>query len=135
MTEEHVDAANGAAAEADAPDGSGAPPDGAGGRNGDADPARRRPERPGMAGLLETLSVRRNALVGVGVGVALAVVVYLVRALELLGPATGTREYPVLGADGYFFMLAVVLAAATTLFVAALLTVVAAVRAIRSSPE
>ena len=134
MTEEHVDAADGAAAETDGPDASAAA-DGPGGRDGAVDPARRRPERPGTAGLLETLSVKRNALVGLAVGVALAVAVYLVRALELLGPTAGTREYPVLGADGYFFMLAVVLAAATTLFVAALLTVVAAVRAIRSSPE
>jgi len=131
VTEEHVDVGDGAAAETDGPDASAAA-DGSDGRDAAVDPARRRPERPGMAGLLETLSVKRNALVGLAVGVALAVVVYLVRALELLGPAGGTRSYPVLGADGYFLMLAVVLAAATTLFVAAVLTVVAAVRAVRA---
>nr|WP_284033276.1 hypothetical protein [Halobaculum sp. DT31] len=88
-----------------------------------------------MAGLLETLSVKRNAVVGVGVGVALATTVYLVRALELLGPVGGTRSYPVLGADGFFLLLAVVLASATALFVASVLTVVAAVRALRAAPE
>ncbi|MFC7136392.1 DUF7536 family protein [Halobaculum litoreum] len=88
-----------------------------------------------MAGLLDTLSVKRNVLVGVAVGVALAAIVYLVRALELLGPVGGTRTYPVLGADGFFLLLAVVLASATTLLVASVLTVVSAVRAVRASTE
>ncbi|MFC7098003.1 DUF7536 family protein [Halobaculum marinum] len=117
MSEEHVDA------------GETEPRDGA------VDPAERRPDRPPIAGLLETLSVKRNVGVGVGVGVALAVVVYLVRALELLGPVGGTRAYPVLGADGYFLLLAVVLASATTLFVASVLTVASAVRALRAVDE
>ncbi|MFC7069164.1 DUF7536 family protein [Halobaculum lipolyticum] len=108
---------------------------GADGRAGAADPADARPDRPPIAGLLETLSVKRNAVVGVGVGVALATTVYLVRALELLGPVGGTRSYPVLGADGFFLLLAVVLASATALFVASVLTVVAAVRALRAAPE
>lgn len=108
---------------------------GADGRPGTTDPAEGRPDRPPIAGLLETLSVKRNAVVGVGVGVALATTVYLVRALELLGPVGGTRVYPVLGADGFFLLLAVVLASATALFVASVLTVVAAVRALRAAPE
>ncbi|UIP00727.1 hypothetical protein Hbl1158_05050 [Halobaculum sp. CBA1158] len=93
------------------------------------------PERPPALGLLETLSVRRNAVVGVAVGGGLGVAVYVVRALELLGPVGGTREYPVIGADGYFLLLAFVLASATALLVATLLTVAAAVRAIRAAPE
>ena len=105
----------------------------AGGRSG---PAESRPDRPPIAGLIETLSVKRNAAIGVTVGVALAVAVYAIRALELLGPAGGTREYPVLGPDGYFLLLAFVLASATTLFVASMLTVVSAVRAVRApDPE
>lgn len=95
-------------------------------------PAESRPDRPPIAGLLETLSVKRNAAVGAAVGVALAVAVYAVRALELLGPAGGTREYPVLGSDGYFLLLAIVLASATTLFVASVLTVTAAIRVLRT---
>lgn len=107
----------------------------AGGGSDAVDPAERRPNRPPIAGLVEALSVKRNALVGLAVGVGLAVAAYAVRALELLGPAAGTREYPVLGADGYFLMLAVVLASATALLVATLLTVAAAVRALRAPAE
>ncbi|MFC6787535.1 hypothetical protein ACFQFH_17245 [Halobaculum halobium] len=84
---------------------------------------------------MDTLSVKRNVVIGAVVGVALAVAVYVVRALELLGPVGGTREYPVLGADGFFLLLAFVLASATTLFVASALTVVAAVRALRTPEE
>ncbi len=98
-----------------------------------SEPAESRPDRPPIAGLIETLSVKRNAAVGAVVGVALAVAVYAVRALELLGPAGGTREYPVLGPDGYFLLLAFVLASATTLFVASVLTVVSAVRTLRAA--
>lgn len=95
-------------------------------------PSESRPDRPPIAGLLETLSVKRNAAVGAVVGVALAVAVYAVRALELLGPAGGTREYPVLGPDGYFLLLAFVLASATTLFVVSVLTVASAIRVLRA---
>lgn len=94
-------------------------------------PAESRPDRPPIAGLVETLSVKRNVTVGAAVGVALALAVYAVRALELLGPVGGTREYPVLGPDGYFLLLAFVLASSTTLLVASVLTVVSAVRALR----
>ncbi|QZP37226.1 DUF7536 family protein [Halobaculum magnesiiphilum] len=95
-------------------------------------PAESRPDRPPITGLVETLSVKRNVAVGAAVGVALAVAVYAVRALELLGPVGGTREYPVLGPDGYFLLLAFVLASSTTLLVASVLTVVSAVRALRA---
>ncbi|SHG50389.1 DUF7536 family protein [Halobaculum gomorrense] len=98
-------------------------------------PTESRPDRPPIAGLLATLSVKRNVTVGAAVGVALAVAVYAVRALELFGPVGGTRTYPVLGPDGYFLLLAFVLASATTLFVASGLTVVAAVRVLRTPAE
>ncbi|WP_435062956.1 DUF7536 family protein [Halobaculum sp. EA56] len=107
----------------------------AGGGVDTADPAPARPDRPPIAGLVEALSVKRNAAVGAAVGVALATVAYLVRALELLGPAGGTREYPVLGADGFFLMLAFVLASTTALLVATVLTVLAAVRVLRTPVE
>jgi hypothetical protein len=100
-----------------------------------SDPAQDRPDRPPIAGLLATLSVKRNVTVGALVGVGLAVAVYAVRALELLGPVGGTRSYPVLSPDGYFLLLAFVLASATTLFVASVLTVAAAVRVLRSPVE
>lgn len=109
--------------------------DGRDGRDPGNDSAETRPDRPPIAGLVEMLSVERNAFVGLTVGGLLAVGVYLVRALELLGPVGGTREFPVLGADGYFLLLAVVLASATALFVATLLTVAAAVRVLRTPIE
>ncbi|WP_449272353.1 DUF7536 family protein [Halorarum halophilum] len=89
------------------------------------------PDRPPRTAFLEALSVRRNALAGGVVGLTLAVVVYLVRVFELLGPNLGTREYPVLGPEGYFLLLGFVLASATALLVATALTVVSAVRLAR----
>jgi hypothetical protein len=61
-------------------------------------------------------------------GVALAAAVYLFRVLELLGPFAGTRQYPVVGPEGWFLLLAFVLASATALFVTAALTVASAYR-------
>ncbi|QLG64109.1 DUF7536 family protein [Halorarum salinum] len=81
--------------------------------------------------MLEALSVRRNALVGVGVGLLFALGVYLVRTFELLGPVVETREYPVLGPEGYFVLLAFVLAAAVAILVATGLTVVSLVLLVR----
>ncbi|MFB6090485.1 MAG: hypothetical protein ABEJ97_05445 [Halobellus sp.] len=89
------------------------------------------PNRPPGAGLLDALRVPRNAAVGVAVGVALAVGAYLARVLELFGPFAGTREYPVLGPEGWFLILAFVLATSTALLVASALTVVEAVRRTR----
>ncbi|MEZ3145015.1 hypothetical protein [Halobaculum sp. MBLA0143] len=71
---------------------------------------------------MAALDVRRNALVGVVVGLALAVVVYLVRVFELLGPVGGGRSYPVVGEAGWFAVLGFVLAVTTALLVTALLT-------------
>lgn len=91
------------------------------------------PDRPPGRGLVDALSVRRNAGVGVAVGLLLAVGVYAVRVFELLGPVTGTRDYPVFGPEGYYLLLAFVLATATALLVTGLLTVVSAARLARST--
>jgi hypothetical protein len=86
------------------------------------------PGRPASGGLVQALNVPRNAKLGVAAGVALAVVVYLFRVFELLGPFAGTRQYPVIGAEGWFLLLAFVLASATALLVTAVLTVASAYR-------
>jgi hypothetical protein len=72
--------------------------------------------------LVEALAVKRNVTVGVAVGVGVAAVAYAVRVFELFGPVVTTREYPVLGPEGWFFMLAVVFAVSTTLLVTLVLT-------------
>ena len=90
-----------------------------------------RPARPPSSGLLDALEVRRNALVGVVVGVALALAVYLVRVFELIGPVSGTQQYPGIGPEGWFLLLGFVLASATALLVAAVLTLVTAYRVTR----
>jgi hypothetical protein len=89
------------------------------------------PERPPGEGLVRALDVPRNAAVGVAVGLALALGAYAFRVLELAGPFAGTREYPVLGAEGWFLVLAAVLASAVALLVTAALTVVSAYRLAR----
>jgi hypothetical protein len=86
------------------------------------------PDRPPSGGLVGALNVPRNAALGVAAGVALAAVVYLFRVLELLGPFAGTRQYPFLGPEGWFLLLAFVLASATALLVTAVLTVASAYR-------
>jgi uncharacterized membrane protein len=91
------------------------------------------PERPGLAALAERLRVRRNAAVGLAVGVALAAAVYAVRVFELLGPFRGTQSFPVVGAAGWFLLLAVVLAVSTAAVVAAVLTLVTAYRVVRAT--
>ncbi|WP_435127362.1 DUF7536 family protein [Halobaculum sp. D14] len=98
-----------------------------------ADPAAtdERPERPPADGLADALSLRRNVAVGVATGVLLAAATYLVRVFELLGPFVGTRDYPVLGAEGYFLLLAFVLAATTALLVTTLLALRSAVGLVR----
>ncbi|WP_426962528.1 DUF7536 family protein [Haloparvum alkalitolerans] len=92
-----------------------------------------RPGRPPLIALFEEFRVRRNAAVGIGVGVLVAVTAYLFRVLELWGPAGGTREYPVLGPEGWFLLLAFVLAIAVGLLVTAALTVATAVSRTRSA--
>jgi hypothetical protein len=86
------------------------------------------PGRPSSGGLVRALNVPRNAKLGVLSGVVLAVAVYLFRVFELFGPFAGTRQYPILGAEGWFLLLAFVLASSTALLVTALLTVVSAYR-------
>lgn len=90
-----------------------------------------RPDRPGVAGLVAALNVRRNVARGAVVGLAVAAVAYLVRVLELFGPPAGTREFPVLGPAGWFLLLAFVLFASTTLLAATAFTVGSAVRLAR----
>lgn len=89
------------------------------------------PDRPPTAALVEALQVRRNVAAGAAVGLTVALVVYLVRVLELFGPFRGTRQYPVVGPEGWFLLLAFVLAATTALLVAALLTAISAYRLVR----
>ncbi len=86
------------------------------------------PERPPSGGLVAALDVRRNAVAGLASGVGLAVVVYLVRVFELLGPTGGGRSYPVVGPAGWFAVLGFVLAVATALLVTTLLTALRAYR-------
>ena len=86
------------------------------------------PNRPPSGGLVQALNVPRNAALGVVAGLGLAVAVYLFRVFELLGPFGGTRQYPVVGPEGWFLLLAFVLASATALFVTAILTVLSAYR-------
>jgi hypothetical protein len=89
------------------------------------------PERPPSGGLVRALDVPFNAAIGVAVGLLLALVAYAVRVFELLGPVGGTRQYPGLGPEAYFLLLAVVLASATALLVTVVLTAVSAVRLAR----
>jgi hypothetical protein len=93
------------------------------------------PDRPPQSGLVRALKVPRNAVIGIGFGIAFAIVAYLARVLELLGPFAGTREYPVLGPEGWFLVLAFVLATSTALLVASVLTVVEIVRLARTVDE
>ncbi|QKG94127.1 hypothetical protein EXE43_08560 [Halorubrum sp. SS5] len=84
-----------------------------------------------MLVLLESLSFYRNVRIGAAAGALLALSLYLVRTLELLGPVIDTREYPLFGPDVWFLLLAFVLAATSALAVAVVLTVAAAVRGAR----
>ena len=68
---------------------------------------------------------------GLVAGAVLAVLLYAVRALELLGPVIDTRDYPQFGPEVWFLLLAFVLAATFALLVAIGLTVAEAVRGAR----
>ncbi len=72
--------------------------------------------------MLDALSVKRNAAIGVAVGLTIATLAYIVRVFELLGPIAGGRRYPVFGPELWFGLLAFVFAAATALGVTLLLT-------------
>ena len=76
--------------------------------------------------MMEALAVKRNATAGLAVGVGVAVVAYVFRVFELFGPAATTREYPVVGPEGWFLLLAVVFAVSTALLVMLVLTAVQA---------
>ncbi len=84
-----------------------------------------------MLVLLESLRFYRNVRIGIVAGVSLAVALYVVRTFELLGPLTEVRDYPVVGPEAWFLLLAFVLAATFALLVAATLTVVEAIRGAR----
>ncbi len=77
--------------------------------------------------------MRRNAAIGAGAGLLVAAAAYLFRVLELWGPVGGTREYPILGPEGWFLLLAFVLAAAFGLLVTAVLTLATAVSRTRAA--
>ncbi|ESS04173.1 MAG: hypothetical protein A07HR67_01160 [uncultured archaeon A07HR67] len=84
-----------------------------------------------MLVLLESLAFYRNVRIGAVSGALLAVALYLVRTLELLGPVVEVREYPAFGPDVWFLFLAFVLAATSALLVAITLTLFEAVRGAR----
>jgi hypothetical protein len=89
------------------------------------------PDRPPTANLVAALDVRRNALLGLVVGLLVAAVAYAFRVLELGGPFAGTRQFPLLGPEGWFLILAFTLATATAILVATFLTLVSAYRLAR----
>ena len=82
--------------------------------------------------LIDALAVRRNVAVGIVVGLGVAAAAYAVRVFELLGPVVTTREYPVVGPEGWFLLLAVVFAVSTALLVVLVLTAIRAARLARS---
>ncbi|GAA0536015.1 hypothetical protein ABNG02_11585 [Halorubrum ejinorense] len=86
-----------------------------------------------MLVLLESLSFYRNVRIGVVAGGLLAVLLYLVRTFELLGPLIDVRDYPLFGPDVWFLLLAFVLAATSALSVAVVLTIATAVRGAREN--
>ncbi|WP_280587774.1 hypothetical protein [Halorubrum sp. Boch-26] len=81
-----------------------------------------------MLVLLESLAFYRNVRIGLVAGAGLALLLYLVRMLELLGPVIDTREYPLFGPDVWYLFLAFVLAATFALLVAVALTIAEAAR-------
>lgn len=87
------------------------------------------PDRPPAGGLVATLRVRRNVLAGLTAGVALGIAVYLVRVLELLGPA------PDRGSALLYLGLAIVLAVSASGLVATALTIATAVRVARRGSD
>jgi len=85
--------------------------------------------------MIEALDVKRNAAVGLAVGVGVAALAYIVRIFELLGPVATGREYPILGEEGWFLMLAVVFAVSTALLVVLVLTALRMVQLVRTTAE
>ncbi len=86
------------------------------------------PERPPTVQFMAALSVARNAKIGIASGAAVAVLAYLYRILELVGPSADTRGSPLL-----FLTLALTLALAVAALVALALTLASAYRLARES--
>nr|WP_119822034.1 hypothetical protein [Halalkaliarchaeum desulfuricum] len=78
--------------------------------------------------MLSALSVPKHAKRGALAGLLLAIAAYLVRVLELLGPPPGAREYPILGPEGWFLVLAFVLAVTSAMLITILLVALEAAR-------
>ena len=78
--------------------------------------------------MVSALALQRNVSIGVAVGVGVALVAYVVRVFELLGPAPGARPFPIVGPETWFVLLAVVFAVSTALGVTLLLTAISAYR-------
>ena len=87
----------------------------------------------GPENMIEALDVKRNAIVGLLIGGGMAGLAYVVRVFELLGPVTTTREYPILGEEGWFLMLAVVFAVSTALLVVLVLSVIRMVQLVKQT--
>ena len=89
----------------------------------------------GPESMVEALDVKRNTIAGLLVGGSVAALAYIVRVFELLGPVATGREYPILGEEGWFLMLAVVFAVSTALLVVLVLTAVRMVQLVRTTAE
>jgi hypothetical protein len=83
--------------------------------------------------LLRTIEVASAVRRGLLAGVGLAIALYLIRVLELVGPVAGTRSYPVLGAAGWYALLALVLAVSLAMLVTAVIVTVRLVRLFRDA--
>jgi hypothetical protein len=90
------------------------------------------PTRPPLVALLESLDIGQNATRGAIGGIVIAAGAYLFRFLEVWGPLADGRQYPVVGPEGWFLLLAFVLAATSALLITVGLTVRAAVRETRA---
>ncbi|QHS17033.1 DUF7536 family protein [Halopenitus persicus] len=95
----------------------------------------KRPDGASLSAFFAALDVRRNAAIGGAVGLAVGIGAYLFRLLEPFGPFTGTREYPVIGPEGWFLLLAFVLAVTCGMLVTIALTARSAVRRTRELNE
>ncbi|MEF8756683.1 MAG: hypothetical protein V5A23_10150 [Halobacteriales archaeon] len=86
-------------------------------------------ERPPSAGIVAALPMARNGAVALVVGVGVGSLVYLVRMLEVLGPA------PPGGSPLLFLGLAIVLAATVAGLVFSVLTAASAYRVLASGAD
>lgn len=91
----------------------------------------KQPDRPPLVALLESLDIGRNVKRGAGGGLLLAIVAYLFRFLEVWGPLADGRQYPIVGPEGWFLLLAFVLAVTSAMLITVALTIAAAVQKTR----